>query len=80
MPRARTGWGVRDRHVLADAVARAGSSQVWVVGLLRHPRGCAADQSPLAPLPPPPPFQLGTKPAAIIQAKHVNLADPAAVV
>lgn len=77
MPRARMGWGVQDRHVLADAAARAGSSQVWVVGLLRHPRAAPQTSPPFLP---PPPFQLGTKPAAIIQAKHVNLADPTALV
>lgn len=47
-------------------------------------RGCSATpgqcRRPTPHFPPAPVLQLGTKPAAIIQAKHVNLADPAAPV
>lgn len=59
---------------------RAGSSQVWLGGLFYHPQ--ASPQTGLSiPTPfPPPPFQLGMKPAAITQAKHVNLTDPAALI
>lgn len=75
-------YGVENSIVLADAVARAGNCQV-VCGAALSPSGCAADR-PFFSAPPPPShprgLQLGTKPAAIIQAKHVNLADPAAPV
>lgn len=57
------------------AAARYG---LW--GCSATPGAALQTSPPLPPFPPPPPFQLGTKPAAIIQAKHVNLADPAAVV
>lgn len=46
MPRARSGWGLRDRHVLADAAARAGSSQTWVAGLLQHPQAAPQTSPP----------------------------------
>lgn len=47
-------------------------------GAALPPPGSTAGQPPISH--PPPVLQLGTKPAAIIQAKHVNLADPAAPV
>lgn len=84
MPTARTRWGCgtgMSLQMLQPGLGADGS------GL----RGCSATSGqrrrpapylrpPPPPLPHPSGLQLGTKPAAIIQAKHVNLADPAAPV
>lgn len=79
MPRARTNWGCGTGMSLQMLWPGLKADWSGLRGCSVTPPGSAADQ-PLFPSPPRPHLQLGMKPAAIIQAKHVNLADPAAPV